>query len=91
MRAYRNRLVHGRVVPRFSVRVYALDTGAPHGERMMFPRIDRVQDHLDWRRAYDSANIDAVLSEFEKADAIVRQAWERMLDYAEASWRAHLL
>jgi hypothetical protein len=91
VRSYRNRLVHGRVVPQWGVRVFEQGTGAFHGERVMYPRIDRVQDHLDWRRAYDPANIDAVLSEFENADAIVREAWERVLDYAEASWRRHVL
>ena len=55
----------------------------------MYPRLDRVEDHLDWRRAFD--NVSAVLPEFENADVIVRHAWERVLDYVEASWRAHLL
>jgi hypothetical protein len=56
----------------------------------MYPRIDRVEEYLDWRRAY-GGKIDTVLPDFENADVIVRGAWERVLDYLEASWRAHLL
>lgn len=91
VRAYRNRLVQGRVIPQWNVRVFEVGTGAFHGERLMYPRLDRVEDHLDWRRAFDPANVDAVLVEFEDADFIVRRAWERALDYADASWRQHLL
>jgi hypothetical protein len=91
VRAYRNRLVHGRVIPQWNVRVLELGTGAFLGERLMYPKLDRVEDHLDWRRAFDPANADAIYLEFDKADAIVREAWERVLAYAEASWRTHLL
>lgn len=91
IRRYRNRLVHGRVIPEWNVRVFEVGTGAFHGERLMYPKLDRVDDHLDWRRAFDPANVDAILPEFERAEVIVRQAWERVLDYAEASWRQHLL
>jgi len=66
-------------------------TGAFHGEQLMYPRLDRAEDHLDWRRAFDPANIDAILPEFEKADVLVLEAWERVLRCVEASWRQHLL
>ena len=91
IRAYRNRLVHGRVVPQWNVRVFEVGTGAFRGERLMYPKLDRVEDHLDWRRAFDPANVDAVSVEFEDAVVIVRQAWGRVLDYAETSWRQRLL
>lgn len=55
VRAYRNRLVQGRVIPQWNVRVFEVGTGAFHGERLMYPRLDRVEDHLDWRRAFDPA------------------------------------
>ena len=67
------------------------DPLSDNGERLMYPKLDRVDDHLDWRRAFDPANVDAILPEFERAEVIVRQEWERVLDYAEASWRQHLL
>jgi hypothetical protein len=91
IRAYRNRLVHGRVIPQWNVRVFEVGTGAFHGERLKYPTLDRVEDHLDWRRAFDPANVDAVSAEFEDADVLVREAWERVLDYVETSWRQHLL
>jgi hypothetical protein len=91
IRAYRNRLVHGRVVLQWNVRVFEVGTGAFHGERLMYPRIDRVEDHVDWRPAFDPKNIEAVMDDFENADSIVRQAWERVVLYCEESWRQHLL
>jgi hypothetical protein len=36
IRAYRNRLVHGRVVPQWNVRVFEVGTGAFHGEQLMY-------------------------------------------------------
>jgi hypothetical protein len=50
-----------------------------------------VEDHLDWRRAFNVANVDAVIADFEEAASIVRQAWEQVLLYCETSWRQHLL
>jgi hypothetical protein len=91
VRAYRNRLVHGRVIPQWNLRVFEVGTGAFHGEQLMYPRLDRVEDHLDWRPAFDPANVDALLPEFEKADVLVLEAWERVLRCVEASWRQHLL
>lgn len=91
IRRYRNRLVHGRVIPQWNVRVSEVGTGAFHDEPLMYPRLDRVEGHLDWRRAFDPANVDAVLPEFEKADVLVLEAWERVLRYVEASWRQHLV
>jgi len=73
------------------VRVFEVKTGAFHGEQLMYPRLDRVEDHLDWRQAFDPANVDAVLPEFERADVLVRKAWDRVLSRAEHSWHAHLL
>jgi hypothetical protein len=91
VRAYRNRLVHGRVVPQWDVRIFEVGTGAFHGVRLMYPRLDRVEDYLDWRPVFDPANVDAILPDFEHAEVIIREAWERVLDYTEASWQAHLL
>jgi hypothetical protein len=77
IRRYRNRLVHGRVLPQWNVRVFEVGTGAFHGEQLMYPKLDRVERYLDWRPACDPANIDALLPEFERADVLVRDAWGR--------------
>jgi hypothetical protein len=89
IRAYRNRLVHGRVVPEWHVRVFDT-TGVEHGTQLMYPRLDQVHKHLDWRPAFTPGNLEALLPEFEKADVLVREAWERVLAYAESSWQVHL-
>ena len=91
IRGYRNRLVHGRVIPQWNVRIFEVGTGAFLGERLKYPTLDRVDDHLDWRRAFDPTKVDAVSVEFEDADVIVRRAWEQVLAYVETSWRTRLL
>jgi hypothetical protein len=54
VRAYRNRLVHGRVVPE----VY-LDLLGPHGrvvgQTLLHPRLEGVDRYLDWRTAFKAA------------------------------------
>jgi hypothetical protein len=91
IRAYRNRLVQGRVVPQWDVRVYDVGTGAFRKKLLMYPRMDKVEDYLDWRPVFDPANVDAIPPDSEEAASIVRQAWERVLLYCETSWRRHLL
>lgn len=80
IRRYRNRLVHGRVVP-------ALEQGSD----LWFPRVDRVNEHLDWRRVTTADAWVEVAADFERADKIVRRAWGDVVDYLESSWGAHLL
>jgi hypothetical protein len=91
IRAYRNRLVHGRVVPQLHAKVFARGSGAYFGEQLMYPRLDRVDEHLDWRPATVPGGIEAILGDFDKANEVVRGAWERTIDYAECSWRQYLL
>jgi hypothetical protein len=91
IRGYRNRLVHGRVVPHWSVRVYHAGTGQHHGQQLMYPRIDAVERHLDWRDAFNPKLIEQILPDFQRADELIRESWERLLDYAENTWSQHLL
>jgi hypothetical protein len=93
IRAYRHRLVHGRVVPQLYARVFGLGTGTYFGEQLMYPKLDKVDNHLDWRPAVAPGlgSLDALLPEFERAHLLVRDAWGRVVDYAESSWQAHLL
>jgi hypothetical protein len=82
---YRNRLVHGRVVPEMIANVVARNE-----QVFIFPRIDRVDDYLDWRHAF--ADVDAALArgDFQDAQSIAEGAWNQVVDYCEQAWRTHL-
>jgi hypothetical protein len=57
----------------------------------MYPRIDAVERHLDWRDAFNPKLIEQILPDFQRADELIRESWERLLDYAENTWSQHLL
>jgi hypothetical protein len=99
IRAYRNRLVHGRVVPEYQ-RTAVDSVGDPLGTTLFYPRIEHVNEFLDWREAFriralpgpGSAVVDSnPPSEFIEGALIVRDAWEQVIGYVEGEWRAHLL
>jgi len=48
-----NRLVHGRVLPEIYVERSGLSL--PPKQTSEFPRIEKVDNYLDWRRAQDPA------------------------------------
>ena len=85
VRAYRNRLVHGRVVPEW---VFIEPGESP--ARLLYPRLDRVE-YLDWRVVYGAVEPQAVLPDFDDAYEIVREAWKRTVGYANSMWLQHLL
>jgi hypothetical protein len=79
IRGYRNRLVHGRIVPRL------LERGGSK-----YPRLDMVDEYLDWRRAGPESYV-GVLQDFERGDVIVSDAWDQAVTYVETNWSTHLL
>ena len=89
IRAYRNRLVHGRVVP--EVHVERRGLGLPTKQTLEFPRIEKVDDYLDWRMAQDPARSPFVVNDFREGRSIVRDAWERVVSHTETAWQTHLL
>jgi hypothetical protein len=89
IRDYRNRLVHGRMVP--ELRVTITGGNQPPETILTFPRIEKANAHLDWRRALDPATQRASLKDFGDARAIVDSAWRRVVDYAESAWKTYLL
>ncbi len=83
---YRNRLVHGRVVPDL------VGPGAQPGDRIfIYPRLDRVDDYLDWRRAFASPDTVFLSGDFDAAQHIARDAWERVVAYCDEAWAKHLV
>lgn len=82
---YRNRLVHGRVVPEVT-------TPDPQsGERIfIYPRLDRVNEFLDWRVVFEDLHGVLARGDFAPAQTIGRDAWNQVIDYCNASWEAHL-
>jgi hypothetical protein len=89
VRDYRNRLVHGRIVPE----VYAPvkdKGGRVVGDALYYPRLTKVDDYLDWRVAFD-ANSNAVHPDFDDAALIVLEGWERVVTHVEEAWQQHLV
>jgi hypothetical protein len=90
VRAYRNRLVHGRVVP--EVYVPARDAqGRAFGDLFFYPRLKKVESYLDWRVAFAAVGGAAMPSpDFTEAALIALDAWERSVGYVEHAWQTHL-
>jgi hypothetical protein len=90
VRAYRNRLVHGRVVLEVYVRVVNGD-GRVVGELLHYPRLEKVESYLDWRVAAAAVATAEPSPDFDEAALIVLGAWKKVVSYVEQSWRKHLL
>jgi len=89
IRSYRNRLVHGRVVP--EIYLQSRDgEGRVVGDVLYYPRLEKVDDYLDWRVAI-AANRAAIHPDFDDAALIVLEAWERVVGHVEEAWQEHLL
>jgi hypothetical protein len=89
VRAYRNRLVHGRVVP--EVYVNATEQGRVVGQLLFYPRLGKVDPYLDWRIAFAEAAKTTASPDFDEAALIALDAWERFVEYVEQAWQMLLL
>ena len=90
IRAYRNRLVHGRVVPETFVTVRDAD-GNERGALLYYPTLGNVDTYLDWRIALAVAAQPTAPPDFASAATIVRAAWGQVVDYVEQAWQTYLL
>jgi hypothetical protein len=91
VRSYRNRLVHGRVVP--TIEVKAHDAQDRHvGDMLFYPLLEKVDDYLDWRVAFDVAENDkpTLFADFNEMALIALDAWERVVGHVEDAWQIHL-
>ena len=93
VRAYRNRLVHGRVVPEVYVDALRPGTRRVIGQMLMYPRLGTVGSYLDWRIAFDAARQSTTTppADFEEAALIAADAWELVVAYVESAWKTHLV
>jgi hypothetical protein len=78
---YRNRLLHGRLLP-------TIATGA--GARLRVPRLGRETLYVDWR-AVQSAQPNALATDFMEVKAVLADVWDRLIQYLENAWMTHLL
>jgi hypothetical protein len=88
VRDYRNRLVHGRIVPETFVPARHAD-GRDLGVLLFYPRLEAVDRYLDWRVAFAAAASPS--PDFDEAALIARDAWDLTVDFVEQAWATHLL
>jgi hypothetical protein len=91
VRAYRNRLVHGRVVPEVYVTALS-EHGLARSDQFMllYPCLDKVESYLDWRVAFAAAAV-APSPDFDEAALIALEGWEKVVGYVEQAWQEHVL
>jgi hypothetical protein len=60
---------------------------------LFYPLLEKVDDYLDWRVAFDVANNDksTLFADFNEMALIVLDAWERVVGHVEDAWQRHLL
>lgn len=57
---------------------------------LLYPRLDKADDYLDWRVAVAAAALKS-MPDFREAAIIVADAWRQVVDYVEQAWRTHLV
>jgi hypothetical protein len=93
LRKYRNRLLHGGLVP-FAMQGTEIEGGVlvPREKPVLrFPKIGREADFLDWRQLVgpDQKPL-ALIEDLDTAENIVDEAWTSTLTYLENEWKANL-
>jgi hypothetical protein len=78
---YRNALLHGRVRPEFPLRLVIEGGGATVVR--LYPKLDQINDVLDWRKAD--------IQKAAPADQIVADVWDQVLSYCRRTWDEQLL
>jgi hypothetical protein len=88
VRDFRNRLVHGLIVPETFVPARHPD-GRDMGVLLFYPTLDAVDRYLDWRVAFAASASPS--PDFDEAALIARDAWDLTVDHVEQPWVTHLL
>jgi len=85
LRNYRNRLLHGRILPSILIVGTYL--------RYRIPRFREENKYLDWRMVTnESAGAEGdVRKDFDSPNNLLNQAWRDILSYLEKNWKEYLL
>lgn len=94
LRNYRNRLLHGRLVPCVNVTqlnqiVRGVLIPTPR-QIIRVPRIGVEQQYLDWREIVGRSPDDLPVGNLNDGEAVVEDAWTRTLAYLEREWSSTL-
>lgn len=99
VREYRNRLLHGRLLPFVQTTIVGSLPGeifVPGRVRntIQFPKIGREANYVDWRwllTGDDRIAGEALDADFDLAATVVDDAWNRLLGYLEREWERTLV
>jgi hypothetical protein len=67
--------------------VYLRDGEQTH---LAYPRLDTIDDYLDWRRVIGAAD-PSWAADFEPATQIATRAWTLTLNHFQFAWVTHLV
>jgi hypothetical protein len=94
LRDYRNRLLHGYLVPYQAVRQMDRVEGGVavpvEQPALRFPKIGRETHYLDWRTLAHLTPV-LVLRDFSYAQTIINDAWAKTVAYIDQEWQANLV
>lgn len=82
MRVYRNRLVHGRLLPGFKM--------WPDGKDSFVPKIGMEKSYLDWRKITTPTE-PTNTSEFQTQDSLMNESFELTTTYLDKMWKDNLI
>lgn len=81
LREYRNRLVHGRLMPGFR--------RWPDGGDNYIPRVGRAKEYLDWRRI--ARGFLSNKNDFQKEDDLISEMFGEVICHLDSLWIKYLL
>jgi hypothetical protein len=87
---YRNRLVHGPLIPQRVVRLVDEADGVRklRSIELSFPKFEKLSETIDWRKFQHGEVIE---TDFALARVLVGEAWTMVLDYLRSEWTSNLL
>jgi hypothetical protein len=80
IRDYRNRLIHGRMLPRLLGQA-----------GILVPTMASADEYVDWRKVTNVVQGSASSSEFTYPRTVLQDAWRETLEYLERTWQEYLL
>jgi len=85
IRLYRNKMIHGAIVPAIII----------HGtySRYRIPKFGKEQNYIDWRKVtnFSVGAGGQVRNDFDAPNNLLDKAWDDAVAYLESSWASDLL